>query len=205
MKIKQIAAAAAFAALVSTPAFADTSNFEGLSASIGLALNGSNTKLSAEDTSIDLGKTSQVGVVDLNYGMAMSNGFVLGAGLALDLGKAKLGGVELGNETLSLETKNHYSIYLQPTWILNKTTGIYAKVGYNHTKGTASGNVGSDSAKFKGTSYGLGVKTFIDSNLFIQVEASMANFKSKTFEDGDGAFSIKPKMTRATVSLGYRF
>jgi opacity protein-like surface antigen len=203
MKIKQVAAAAALAALVSTPAFADTSNFEGLSAAIGLALNGGNTKLSADDTSIDLGKTSQIGVVDINYGMAMSNGFVLGAGLALDLGKAKLGGVELDGETLSLKAKNHYSIYVQPTWVINKTTGIYAKVGYNHAKGTANYADASDSAKFKGTSYGLGVKTFIDNNLFIQVEASMANFKSKSFEEG--AFSIKPKMTRATVSLGYRF
>ena len=203
MKLKQVAAASVLAALVSTPAFANTSNFEGLSAALGLSFNGGNTKLSVDDSSIDLGKTSQVGVVDINYGFALDKNFVLGAGLALDLGKSKLGDAVLDGETLSLKTKNHYSIYVQPTWVLNKTTGIFVKLGYNHTKGTASFDGESGSAKFKGTSYGIGVKTFIDNNLFVQVEAGMANFKSKSFYDGE--LNIKPKMTRATVSVGYRF
>jgi opacity protein-like surface antigen len=203
MKLKQIASVLALAAVVSTPAFANTSNFEGLSAALGLSFNGGNTKLSGDDGSIDLGKTSQVGVIDLNYGFAMNKNFVLGTGLALDLGKSKLGDAVLDGDTLSLKTKNHYSIYVQPTWVLNKTTGIFVKLGYNHTKGTATYDGESGSAKFKGTSYGVGIKTFVNSNLFVQVEAGMANFKSKSFYDGE--LSIKPKMTRATVSVGYRF
>jgi opacity protein-like surface antigen len=203
MKLNQIAAASVLAVIVSTPAFADTSNFEGFSAALGLSFNGGNTKLSVEGDSIDLGKNSQVGVVDLNYGFAMDKSFVLGTGIALDLGKSKLGEIGFDEGTLSLKTKNHYSIYVQPTWVLNKSTGIFVKLGYNHTKGTATFGDESGSAKFKGTRYGVGIKTFVDNNLFVQVEAGMANFKSKSFDEGD--LTIKPKMTRATVSVGYRF
>ena len=77
MKLKQVATASVLAAFVSTPAFANTTNFEGFSAALGLSFNGGNTKLSGDGSSIDLGKTSQVGVVDFNYGFALDKDFVL--------------------------------------------------------------------------------------------------------------------------------
>lgn len=206
MKFKKIAIACALATLVTTPVFADTTNFEGLSASVGLLFVGGSTRLSEGNNSADFGQNSQIGIADIGYGFAISNGFVVGTGITLDLGKPKMGAVTDSEGSLAAQAKNHYSVYVQPTWVLNKTTGIYAKLGYNHTKGIFTG-IGDENdafsfdSKFKGTSYGVGIRTFMDTNLFVQVEASLANFKSKNV---DGA-NLKPKMTRATVSLGYRF
>jgi opacity protein-like surface antigen len=207
MKLKKIAAACALT-FAFTPAMADSSQFQGFSAALGVSFNGGNAKVSGGDLSLDFGQTSQVGVIDLGYGFGISPSLVIGAGIAYDLGKTKFGSITDSEGNLSFESKNQYAVYVQPTWVINNSAGLYAKLGYNWAKGTSSGIDDDDepfneSTNFKGMSYAIGIKTFLDKNLFFQVEAGMVNLKSKSFFEGD--FTVKPKMSRATVSLGYRF
>ncbi len=210
MKKSLISCVMSVACLAAPAAFAQASSFEGLSASVGLGLVGANTRATVTDGADsvygDFGKTSAIGVFDVGYGFAAGKDFVVGLGGTIDLGKTKAGGVgysvggSAGDVTIKL--KNHYSLYVQPTWVVTPTTGIYAKVGYHHAKGTVSDSAGSsESSNIHGYGLGLGVKTFVNKSVFVQVEALATNYKNKTVGD----VSYKGKAATALVSVGSRF
>ena len=95
-------------------------------------------------------QSSRVGGLDLNYGIAISNNFVLGVGATYDFGKIKSGTNIFGagqydedseafegvTTQIKSSLKNHRSIYIQPTYVVNKDSAIFAKVGKHYAKST---------------------------------------------------------------------
>ncbi len=196
---------------------AQSKEFEGFSAGFGVSSVGANTKITGQDSGnfIDMGKTSVVPSVDFSYAYVLDSKWLMGVGLSYDLSKTKSGGAQLADgvdtETIKFEGKNHYSIYLQPTYALSNTTAIFGKIGYHSLKGTETYSHTTDdgysvSSRFKGIGYGVGIKTFIDKNVYIQAEAQLIDFKSKTVSYEDASSVVyKTKSTVGTVSVGYRF
>ncbi len=194
---------------------AQSKEFEGFSAGLGISAVGANTKITGDSGStIDLGKTTIVPVLDFSYSYALDNKWLLGVGVSYDLGKTKSGDARFVDgsdvETINFKGKDHYSVYLQPTYALTNTTAVFAKLGYHSIKGTETytSTVDGDysaSSRYKGMGYGVGVKTFIDKNLYIQAEAQIVDFKSKTFTDDAGSVSYKVKSNAGIVSIGYKF
>jgi opacity protein-like surface antigen len=245
---KKLLASTALAGLLATSnAFSQTTNFAGLS----LALSGSYVGGSSEfktgeafaflsgGDGIDskLGdQTNVIPGVDLNYGFAMGNNFVLGLGATYDFSKTKTGGFtsnyfindEDATFTIDSNLKNHYSLYIQPTYVINKDSAMFAKVGRHYAKasvksaggfiseGVSVGLLGDDvtvSEKIEGWGFGLGLKTFLTSNLFVQLEGGIVEYDkinlpfrlSVAPEFDDNAGSHKIKTTNAMVSVGYKF
>lgn len=202
-------------ALSASTVFAQTSNFEGASVGLGFAAVGTNTKISGDTGNfIDMGKTSVIPALDFSYAYAIDSKWLLGVGATYDLGKTKAGGAQLSDgsdtETINFEGKNHYSVYVQPTYTLTNTTAVFAKLGYHSMKGTESythttDGSGSASSRLKGIGYGVGVKTFIDKNLYLQAEALIVDFKSKTVSDDEGSATYKVKSNGGLITLGYKF
>ena len=184
--------------------------------------------------SIDMGKNNTIGVLDVGYGFRVKPNFVVGVGGTLDLGKTKSGAVsvstpdtpELSGPLVQLIGKNHFSVYAQPTWLVTPDTGLFFKVGYHQMSRGQEGLLGAmlaaetggaASMKLNGIGYGLGVKTYINKNIFVQAEVGTVNFKSKDLtsllggmgEDpslaGLGGLSAKVKTTAGLISIGMNF
>ena len=238
--------------IISSATHAQTTNFVGPSVALSGSYVGGSSEfktgtsfgtLSAGD-GIDskLGdQTNVIPGVDLNYGFAMGNNFVLGLGATYDFSKTKTGGFtsnyvingEDATFTIDSNLKDHYSLYIQPTYVINKDSAMFAKVGRHYAKssvksaggfvveGVTVGLLGDDktvSKNIEGWGFGLGLKTFLTSNLFVQFEGGIVEydkinlpFRSVVdFGDGDVVFedntgSHKIKTTNAMVSLGYKF
>ncbi len=211
--MKKLLLIAAMSAATTTPVFAQASNFEGFSAGLGLAAVGVSTKVSesydGDSYGLSLGKDNVIPGVDLSYTKAIDSKLLVGFGVTYDLAKSKSGEFNLGEGgSIGLEAKNHYSVYVQPQYLLNNTTAVFAKLGYHQMKGSISGDYAAafTSEKYNGIGYGVGIKTFIDKNLFVQVEGQIVDFKQKSFDYGDGYIvSYKPKSTAGIVTLGYKF
>jgi opacity protein-like surface antigen len=170
----------------------------------------------------------------------MGNNFVLGLGATYDFSKTKTGGFTSSFEingdedatfTIDSNLKDHYSLYIQPTYVINKDSAMFAKVGRHYAKssvksaggfivgeGATLGLLGDDktvSKNIEGWGFGLGLKTFLTSNLFVQLEGGIVEydkinlpFSVDWLDDGnviDNTGSHKIKTTNAMVSLGYKF
>ena len=204
--------------------------------------------------------------IDLSYAASVSDKFLLGFGVRYDLGKNKSGTVnsdittsdvyngktdggdgedlttnldDIRNvETYNISYKDHYALYVMPTYLVNNSTGIFAKFGYHKQKGSlnykniqtvsegstiveeglGTGESGVDalyenatytasgSKNFEGWGYGLGLKTLLTDNLFLQVEAEFIDYKSKSVTGTDDiVYKFKPESLSGTISIGYKF
>ena len=215
----------------------------------------------------DFGKAQNfIPSIDISYSAAISDKFLIGFGARYDLAKNKSGEVkadfttpdvltsqssddsanktyynlhDIRNiESYNITYKDHSALYLMPTYLVNNSTGIFAKVGYHQQKGslnykniqtlnneniieeayTGTGDIdletfyvedtytASGSKKFEGWGYGLGLKTLLTNNLFLQVEAEFIDYKSKSVTGTDDVvYKFKPESLSATISVGYKF
>jgi len=219
-----LASTALTSALVTSNAFSQTTNFVGPSLAFTASYIGSSSENKAISVLMDVellsntpGKSNFIPGADFNYGFATSNNTVLGLGVTYDFKKAKTGGLTFndGLFTFNNELKNHYSIYVQPTYVINKDSAMFAKIGRHFAKANFSSyEIGEDefvtTKNIKGWGYGLGLKTFLTSNLFVQAEAGVVNYEDFNFTESfgfgeDAYITIKPKTTNATISVGYKF
>ena len=241
--------------IISSATHAQTTNFVGPSVALSGSYVGGSSKVNTGEAlneyfggsgiNAKLGdQTNVIPGVDLNYGFAMGNNFVLGLGATYDFSKTKTGGFtsnyEINGEdatfTIDSNLKDHYSLYIQPTYVINKDSAMFAKVGRHYAKssvksaggfvveGVTVGLLGDDktvSKNIEGWGFGLGLKTFLTSNLFVQFEGGIVEYdktnlpfrsvlcsgesceETFTFEDNTGSHKIKT--TNAMVSLGYKF
>ena len=235
--------------IISSATHAQTTNFVGPSVALsGSYVGGSSEFKTGEvfsEASGGVGLNSKLGDqtnvipgVDLNYGFAMGNNFVLGIGATYDFSKTKTGGFtsnyfindEDATFTIDSNLKDHYSLYIQPTYVINKDSAMFAKVGRHYAKssvksaggfvveGVTVGLLGDDktvSKNIEGWGFGLGLKTFLTSNLFVQFEGGIVEYDKINLpftldvnSPGiilDNTGSHKIKTTNAMVSLGYKF
>ena len=235
--------------IISSATHAQTTNFVGPSVALsGSYVGGSSEFKTGEVFSEASGgdgvnsklgdQTNVIPGVDLNYGFAMGNNFVLGIGATYDFSKTKTGGFtsnylindEDATFTIDSNLKDHYSLYIQPTYVINKDSAMFAKVGRHYAKssvksaggfnleGVTVGLLGDDktvSKNIEGWGFGLGLKTFLTSNLFVQFEGGIVEYDKINLpftldvnSPGiilDNTGSHKIKTTNAMVSLGYKF
>lgn len=197
---KLLIAALSFSPLVIPHAYAaPNTNF---SIGLGLAAVGGDLKMSDSSTSGSIGQTTTVGLVDVSYYQKVANDWAVSMGLTYDLNKTKAGEANVsGFGSVDFKGKNHYSIYMQPFYIINKDTGVFAKIGYHSIKGEETVDGVSYSKTFSGIGYGLGVKTFVNDNVYLQAEVQWVNYSGETVQ----GIKYKPKSTSGIFSVGYRF
>jgi opacity protein-like surface antigen len=123
---------------------------------------------------------------------------------------------------LNMSYKDHKSIYLMPMYLVNNSSALFAKLGYHETKGTLrfTQNIAgitaynpifdesttiSGSKNFQGYGVGLGFRTVLSNNLYLQIEAEMVDYDKESIASGDTTISFKPKPLSASLSVGYKF
>ena len=117
-----------------------------------------------------------------------------------------------GTNSAKGELKNHFTVYVEPTYLINPTNGIYAKVGYMHSdlKITSANITGSaltdNNISVHGVQYGVGYKGAIDKNLYVKAEYTVSNYASiDATSDSGNKFTANPETKNYTLSLGYTF
>lgn len=203
-------------------ALANSKNFEGAAALIGLEKASYNSKLtSSDDTGFgnqDYGRSQIFAVTNLQYLQAVNDKWLLGGGVSYDLQKQTVGQnhsyVNSVDRNARVTAKNHYSIYLQPTYATSNQTALFAKLGYHSTRATFSDQNGqilsgfgnSRTKDLQGVGYGFGFMHFLNSNVFAKGEIEFVNYKAASLNYGtSGHANLKLSSTAGIMSLGYKF
>ena len=220
-------AVALLATTAATPALSQAKNFAGPSIAFGAGYNSMETPVNIiEDDGNAISNITFGGskhnfnyLADISYGIEMNKDFVISIGGTYDFSKSEseiLSGTDENGYTASVKgkLKDHYSVYLQPTYLINSSTGIFAKASYNFAKASYTIASNEDSLSISddvnGWGYGLGIKSFMNNNLFIQAEGSLTKYdrttknlvgESETIYD----ISSKPEVLSAIISIGYKF
>ena len=223
-KILKLSAIALLA--TSTSLMAQSKNFEGANIAIGVSAIGAevsgNSKSGQSGTNTNsgsIGKIAEIANLDLGYTFSLSNNGAISIGGTYIPGKAKVGngsfvastpGSTASDQNVSAQFKDPYSIYVMPTYAISNNSAIFAKISYNHVDldVTASGTttITSKPSDLEGWGYGIGSKTMLDKNLYLQVEVNLTDYDNinGTLSNGN-SFNADPKTIAGTVSIGYKF
>jgi opacity protein-like surface antigen len=219
---------ALLASVAATPALSQTKNFAGPSIAIGAGYSSYNPAGSLIEANggaggepatskLETGKNDFKYLADLSYGFVANNNLVVSLGATYDFNDSEatfLSGTDTV-DTVSIKgkLKDHYSLYIQPTYLLNNSTGIFAKVSYNYAKNSIKLTENATSISFsenlEGWGYGVGAKTFLNDNLYLQFEGSLVKYdkQSKSIVGGLDTYTIsaEPEVLSALISIGYKF
>jgi opacity protein-like surface antigen len=221
-------AVALLATTAATPALSQSKNFAGPSIAIGGGYSSQNYDLNFVDTDVedaanlnfDSGKNDFSALIDLGYGFQVDKKLAISIGGTYDLTKSKVTPARITDEentitTIDSELKDHYSLYIQPTYLVNDNTGLFAKLSYNFVKSVGKislAEVGEDvvsvsnSKNLEGWGYGIGARTFLDKNLYFQIEGNYVEYENHNVVFNETTTSNhKPKVLSALVSIGYKF
>ena len=198
MKLKLIKTGLLFALLASTTAFAQSKSFEGFSVGLNGSFVGPSVRLEDSGQTVELGKTTLVSSVETAYTFVINRDYVMGIGLTYNLNDLKAGSAAGFNTKL----ENAYSIYLEPGYMIKNDTQLYAKVSYNAGKGKLEDPLSSSLNKdLHGYGYGVGLRSLMNKNWFIQVEATQTDYNSMQID----TTNLKAKAASGTVGIGYLF
>ncbi len=155
-----------------------------------------------------VGKVTPVGGFDIGYNFTPN--FAVGA-TYIPM-EAKIGTGRVDGGSVTGELKDHYTIYVEPAFVINKDASLYARLQYAHADMTITGATGSN--KLEGWGAGIGLKTFLNANTFVRAEANYTEYDkiSGTNVTTPGAggsttttVSGTPYLAQGIISIGYQF
>lgn len=175
--------------------YAQAKNFEGFAASAGANfVNNKTTFYGGANNDTTLKGDSTVTTLDFSYNKAVSEQFLMGAGVTYDIGNASVGNMVdvAGGTTYTATSKvtNHYSVYVKPTFAVTEKVAVFAKLGYNFatmnftdTNGEMyswSSNYVNLNKNISGVGYGAGLIYMITDNIFASGEYSTIDYGKVT-------------------------
>jgi hypothetical protein len=201
-KILKLSAVALLAS--STSLMAQSKSFEGvslgLSASVvGAEVSGSSASSSpgTRTSSGSIGKVAEIAAIDLSYGHAVNNNFLIAIGASYTPGKAKAGtGTYTGDGTTG-DTNGSLNLELKDV----------------NVSATDSATLSKKPEDLEGITYAIGSKTMLTPNLYLGIEASLTDYDSisatraaRTSPTRDAVnVSADAKVAQGTITLGYKF
>ena len=212
-KILKLSAIALLASSVSTMAQKTGVSIAVFGAIAGAEVegSGSSSNTPAGSGSGSAGKVTPIGGFDIGYNF--NPNIAIGATyIPVD---AKIGSGAVDGSTVSGKLKDHYTIYIEPAFVINKDASLYARVQYAHADLTLTGATGSN--KLEGYGVGVGLKTFLNANTFVRAEANYTEYDSisgRNVTTGGGGpennrttttVSGTPYLAQGIISIGYQF
>lgn len=203
--------------------------------SIGVSASGMRAKVSgsqggnAPSASGEIERTLYVAAIDAEYTANLDKSWDISFGVSYIPFKGKIGDesrsdtdqqtagggagttTSTGTNSAKGELKNHYTFYIEPTYLLSKDSGIYGKVGYLYSdleikSSNITGSSLNKTINAEGWQAGLGYKTMVDKNTFVKFELSYSNYnKLSATSDSGNTFSADPEIYAATIAVGYKF
>ncbi len=238
--MKKLVKLAVVASLVAPlAAMAQASNFEGFYGQIGAGYE--NNSVGSSDFSIT--QAGQAGTTKLNtpavnggtgqinlevgYNFPLNATYLLGVGIEYSTMKSKdlTTGQVTGcggscDATMKYEVSNRYSVFLTPSYIIDKDSLAYLKVGYSNQKLQqtlvetatldANNNASFGSSSLSGYVLGFGYKQMVSNGFYGFGEANYYSYSSASFNPALTKISVtdnspKPSAYIVSVGIGYKF
>jgi opacity protein-like surface antigen len=196
MKKLIIAFSTCAASLVAPQVFAQSANFQGLSAGFGLNIADTTTENIGGGFSKSGSDTDSNVFLQLQYNAALNEHIVLGFGGTIDMGDLKAG--KLG--TSQSKEKDTYSLYVAPGYAFNSNWLGYGKIAYLNSR-VSNDTLGS--ANFEdGFGYGVGLQMLFNKHWFGQVEYLHHQYGDRTPSMGN---TLKLQSNVYSLAAGYKF
>ena len=117
-----------------------------------------------------------------------------------------------GTRSATLDLKNHFTAYIQPSYNLGNGLAIFGKVGFSQadlkittTNLSNSGTLNKDD-KLQGYLAGIGVQKNIDKTMFVRFEANYTDYNSVSYTNSSGTvINANPELWTAKISIGKSF
>jgi opacity protein-like surface antigen len=218
-KIAKLSAVSLFLTSVSIPALADNFNI-GLSGAYGsFEASGSETKDSVKkDKSGDA--EFPFASIFAEYNKTMSKEWDVAFGLDYipfsaeidDRSQTNTDNGTTGTRKATLDLKNHFTAYIQPSYNLGNGLAVFGKVGFSHadleissTGLTTDGTLNSKD-KLEGYLAGIGIQKNIDKTMFVRFEGNYTDYDTVTYTNSEGTrFTANPELWTAKISIGKSF
>lgn len=192
------------ASLVSAPAFAQKTPFEGLSLGLNAGLDSGTTELGLGDNQINgVGRTSQGLGIQGAWGWPAGEKAIFSLGATLNLTDIAGGDTNTTAGFATLKRRNAFSVYMEPGLKLFDRTLAYLKVGYEGASMHFDASTGSADQYIEGAGYGLGLRSFVDKHIYLQAEVKQVFYSSTNLPGQSDSF--RTSGTQGLLGLGYQF
>jgi opacity protein-like surface antigen len=117
-----------------------------------------------------------------------------------------------GNTTAKMELKNHATLYIQPSYMIDQTLSVFGKVGYSQadlnitSSNAATGSSLNKKDTLEGYLVGIGIQKDISKTTFVRLEGNYTDYDTVNYTNSTGTkFTGDGKLMAAKVSIGTSF
>lgn len=117
-----------------------------------------------------------------------------------------------GTRKATLDLKNHFTAYIQPSYNLGNGLAVFGKVGFSQadlkisSTGLSTDGTLNSKDKLEGYLAGIGIQKNIDKTMFIRFEGNYTDYDTVTYTNSEGTrFTADPELWTAKISIGKSF
>lgn len=154
-------------------------------------------------------KNALVPYIEASYNFVLNDKWLLGAGATYDLEQTYMG---RGNGSSGLTKgsfKQHFSVFLKPTYALDDDTAIYGKLAYHSTninvKPVQGLNWITDLMRVHGYGVGAGIQQKLTDNIYLQLEGEWTDYVNNKEKVGALIWEYDAQAFTTKASVGFRF
>ena len=225
-KILSTTAIASSMCLLGTSAFAQfVGPYAGISiSSAGFGTEASKTSSNANSTGSGNGPVGAIfplAAIDIGYSIAAGKGTTVAIGATYTPLKAEFDGKsnDTGGLSHKFEVKDGFSVYLQPTFNINKDAAAFVKAFYSHADVSAT-NLTTSPGDLEGYGASVGLRVMLTKDAYMQVEGVYTQYDTikatrtsvGTQIEGNSLATITrtftaqdPKVAEGRITLGMKF
>ena len=217
-KICKLSAIALLASSTSLMAQTFSGPYAGISASVaGFGTDASKTSTASPVNGNGNGPVGAIfglAAIDLGYGIPVGKGTTFAIGATYTPMEADFSGKSNDNtsgQSHKFTIKNPYTVYIAPTFEINKDTAFFVKAVYSKADVKVT-NLTSAPSDLEGYGGAAGLKVMLTSNAYIQVEAAYTQFDSLKATDASIVGSNirtytanDPELVEGRITVGYKF
>jgi len=140
--------------------------------------------------------------IQAGYGMSFGDGFILSVGAARELNKPEVIVKLADNTEIPFASRFATSLYFEPGVKISKDTLIYGKIAFESINFYINNNANFDEIEVNGMGYGLGLKSALNKNLFMQFEIKKTIYDKQTFSNN---LRYEPSNLTGSLGMGFKF
>jgi len=217
-KICKLSAIALLASSTSLMAQTFSGPYAGISASVaGFGTDASKTSTASPTQGNGNGPVGAIfglAAIDVGYGIPVSKGTTIAVGATYTPMEADFSGKSndaSSGQSHTFTIKNPYTVYIAPTFEINKDSAFFVKAVYSKADVKAT-NLTSSPSDLEGYGGAAGLKVMLTSNAYVQVEAAYTKFDSLRATDaavvGTNTRTYTandPELVEGRITVGYKF
>jgi outer membrane protein W len=221
-KICKLSAVALLASSTSLMAQTFSGPYAGISASVagfGTDANKTSTgptgSASTGNGNGPVGAIFGLAAIDVGYGIPVGKGTTIAVGATYTPMEADFSGKSTdvsSGQSHTFTIKNPYTVYIAPTFEINKDSAFFVKAVYSKADVKAT-NLTSSPSDLEGYGGAAGLKVMLTSNAYVQVEAAYTKFDSIKATDTAVAQNSNtrtytaqdPELVEGRITIGYKF